>query len=307
MRFEGIYPPILTPFNDDLSIGWTAWGETIEKQIEAGIHGIVVGGTTGEFYALSAEERRAQLRRGKDIVAGRIPMIAGVNALNAAECADYALAAKEAGADAILLAAPPYSLPSEGELASHALSVEAAAKLPIMLYNYPGRVGVEMGEAFLDIVTQNPNFVAIKEASGDINRVHLIASSYPTLQLSIGAEDQALEFFAWGARSWVSPIPNFLPAPVIRLYELCALEGNYDAGRELMQALLPITSLLERSGKYMACTKFAAELFGMPGGPVRSPLKPLEEPDREEMGRALLAAKAKIDKVLAEHPKSDAA
>ncbi|MEM7171977.1 MAG: dihydrodipicolinate synthase family protein [Pseudomonadota bacterium] len=277
MQFEGIYPPVMTPFNSDLTVDWDGFARLLDFLIEQGVHGLILGGTTGEFYAMTREERIEQFKRGKEIIAGRLPMIAGVNALNAAECPDYARAARDAGADALLVAAPPYSQPTQEELAAHCLKIEAASGLPIMLYNYPGRVGMEMEEAFLDLVADHKNIVAIKEASGDINRVHLLANNYPNLQLSIGAEDQALEFFAWGARSWVSPIPNFLPMPVVKLYEACALERDFQKGRRLMETLMPITTILERSGKYLQSIKAAARFFDLPAGPVRPPLQDLED------------------------------
>ncbi|HMB75564.1 MAG TPA: dihydrodipicolinate synthase family protein [Kiloniellaceae bacterium] len=300
MRFEGIYPPIITPFRDDLTINWEAWAEVVEFLIAEGVHGIIVGGTTGEFYAMSDEERVEQLRRGKDIIAGRLPLIAGVNALNAAACVDMAVAAKDAGADALLLAAPPYSLPGQAELAAHCLKVQAATGLPVMLYNYPGRTGVDMERPFLDIVVTNPAICAIKDASGDIDRVHMIAREYPSLQLSIGAEDLALEFFAWGARSWVSPIPNFLPKPVVKLYEACALEGDYDKGRRLMDALLPISTFLERSGSYMQCVKHGCEHLGLKAGAVRPPLLPMDETIKTDLSAALDKATADVERILAE-------
>ena len=298
MRFEGIYPPVVTPFHDDLSINWDGWAQIIDHQIEEGVHGIIIGGTTGEFYALSREERLEQMRRGKEIIAGRVPMIIGVNDMRASESYAYAAAAKAAGADALLVAAPPYSLPGERELAVHCLAIDRAANLPIMLYNYPGRTGVGMGEEFLNRVGQNRNFVALKEASGDINRVHLLACRYPHIQLSIGCEDQALEFFAWGARSWVSPMPNFIPGPVIKLYEACAVDGDFDKGRRLMQALLPITTALEQGGSYMQCVKFACEHVGLPGGPVRPPLVPMEKELKREMADVMESAKAAITAIL---------
>jgi len=298
MRFEGIYPPIITPFRDDLSIDWEAWAEVVEFLIAEGVHGIIVGGTTGEFYAMTSAERVEQLRRGKDIIAGRLPMIAGVNALNAAEACEMAVAAKDAGADALLLAAPPYSLPGQAELAAHCLKVQAAAGLPVMLYNYPSRTGVSMDQAFLDIVVTNPAICALKDASGDIGRVHMIARDYPSLQLSIGAEDLALEFFAWGARSWVSPMPNFFPKPVVKLYEACALEGDYHKGRRLMDALLPISTFLERSGSYMQCVKHGCEHVGLRAGAVRPPLLPMDETLKADLSAALEKATADVERIL---------
>ena len=298
MQFEGIYPPVITPFQEDFSIDWDGWAKLIEFLVAEGVHGIIIGGTTGEFYSLNREERVEQLKRGKEIIPRDLPMIAGVNALNAFECPEFAIAARDAGADALLVAAPPYSLPTERELAAHCLRIDRAANLPIMLYNYPGRTGVEMGEDFLERVGQSVNFRAIKEASGDIDRVHLLAREYPHMQLSIGAEDQALEFFAWGARSWVSPIPNFYPKPVIKLYESCVLQGDFELGRRLMKAILPVATQLERSGKFLQCVKYAGELLGLPAGAVRPPLQPLKKEVKRKVREALFTARIAVEDAL---------
>ncbi len=128
-------------------------------------------------------------------------------------------AAKIGAATRSWWARPPYSVPTERENALNALAIDRAADLPIMLYNYPGRMGINMGEEFLDRVGRSRNFCAIKESSGDINRVHLLARDYPHIQMSCGMDDQALEFFAWGARSWVCGGSNFLPAEHIALWQ----------------------------------------------------------------------------------------
>ena len=192
MRFEGIYTPVITPLHADREINEPGWTVMSEYLIDQGHHGLVLGGTTGESYALTPEERVRQFQYGNEVIAGRVPWIAGVNAMNTAEVCNFAVAAREAGASAILLAAPPYAIPNDKELALHALAVDKACGLPIMLYNYPGRTGTEFGEEFLDRVSRNANFAAIKESSGDISRVHMIAREYPHLQLSCGADDQAL-------------------------------------------------------------------------------------------------------------------
>ena len=203
MKFEGIYTPIITPYRDDFSIDYERLAETVEFLINAGVHGIISAGTTGEYYAQSKEERVELMKFLHKQVKGRATYIVGTGAIRTEDSIEYAQEAVKVGADALLVATPPYALPTEREIALHALAIDRAANLPILLYNYPGRMGVNMGEEFLDRVGRSPNFCAIKESSGDINRVHLLARDYPHIQLSCGMDDQALEFFAWGARSWV--------------------------------------------------------------------------------------------------------
>lgn len=290
MRFEGIYVPLITTFDERLDVDYGAWGEAIDWQLEHGTHGIIVGGSTGEFFSLTKEERIEQFGFAGRRIGGRVPLVAGVNALVARECYELAAAARDAGAGALLVAAPPYSQPSQEELAAHVLEIDRVADLPILLYNYPARTGVGMGKAFLDRVAQSPNVCAIKESSGDGERIRLLAGEYPQLQLSAGSEHQVLEFFAWGARSWVSVIANFMPREAIALYDTCVLKHDLTAGREKMQSLLPLLSWLEQAGRFLPGVKFACECRGRPAGPLRPPFLPLSEAEQAELRGLLNAA-----------------
>lgn len=300
MRLEGIYVPIITVFNADQSIDYDAWGEVIDWQIENGTHGIIVGGSTGEFMSLTQEERIEQFRFAKERIGGRVPLIVGVNDLLPQRSYELAAAAREIGADALLVAAPPYSLPSQKELVAHCLKIDRIANLPIILYNYPGRTGINMGEDFLERVAQSGNVVAIKESSGDVDRIHLLAREYPQLQLSAGAEDQVLEFFAWGARSWVSVVANFFPRESVRFYETCVVDGDFATGRKLMSALLPLMYCLERGGKFLQSVKYACEIMNRPGGPCRPPMLPMKKELRREVFQIVRTADTTLRALLNE-------
>ncbi|MEM7224781.1 MAG: dihydrodipicolinate synthase family protein [Pseudomonadota bacterium] len=302
MKIEGIYTPVITPFTADGAVDQDGYAVMLEHLIENGIHGIVVGGTTGEFYALSKEERLAQFRHAQEVIGGRVPWLAGVNDFRTEEAVAFAQAAKEIGADGLLLAAPPYSQPSQSDLAHHALTVDRAVGLPIMLYNYPGRTGVMMEEAFLRAVSESENFCAIKESSGEIDRLHLLAQDFPNLQLSCGADDQALEFFVWGATSWVCALGNFIPREIVLLYQTCAVDGDYAMGRRLMSALLPLASLLERGGAFMQCVKHACALDGLPTGEVRPPLQPMSDELKAQTAAMLEQVKAGFRRALGPEP-----
>jgi len=185
------------------------------------------------------------------------------------------------------VATPPYAIPTEQENAQHALAIDAAANLPIMLYNYPGRMGAHMGEDYLGLVGRSPNFCAIKESSGDPNRVHLLACDYLHIQLSWGMDDQALEFFAWGARSWVCAGSNFAPEIHLGLYRACVVDGDFDRGRRIMSALMPLMRVLEQGGKFIQCVKHGLESRELAAGPPRKPLQPLSDADRRSLEQVI--------------------
>ena len=299
-RFEGIYTPVVTPFNDDFSVNWTALADVIDSLIEAGVHGLISGGSTGENYAQTVEERLEIARFTKDCMKGRLPLVVGTGAMLTPDSVALASGAKDMGADAILLASPPYAVPTDRENALNALAIDKAAGLPVMLYNYPGRTGTMMGEEFLDRVGRSRNFCGIKESSGDINRVHLLARDYPHIQLGCGMDDQALEFFAWGSRFWVCGGSNFLPKEHIALYKACALEGNFDKGRRIMSAMMPLMRVLEQGGKFIQTIKDGVDLNGITTGPMRPPLKGLNKDDKRALEQVVDVLKRTIAQIEAE-------
>lgn len=297
MRFEGIYTPVVTPYGDDFSIDKDRFADVIEHLISAGVHGLIIAGTTGEYYAQSTEERITLMKLAKEVIKGRVPLIIGTGAIRTEDSIIFAENAKAIKADALLIATPPYAYPTSREIALHALAIDRAANLPAMLYNYPGRMSVMMDEEVLDRVGRSPNFCAIKESSGDINRVHLLARDYPHIQLSCGMDDQALEFFAWGARSWVCAGSNFAPEAHLSLYKACALEGDFDKGRRIMTAMLPLMSVLEQGGKFVQCIKHGLSLRGIPVGPPRRPLQPLNKDDKRALEQVVKVMNTTIEAI----------
>ena len=300
MRFEGIYTPIVTPYRDDHSIDRDRFAEVAEHLIAAGVHGIILAGTTGEYYAQAPEERVELMGLAKAAIKDRVPLIVGTGAMRTEESIEYAQAAKAAGADAIMISTPPYAAPTGRENALHALAVDRAVNLPVLLYNYPGRTGAEMDQDYLDRVGRSPNFRAIKESSGDINRLHLLARDYPHIQLACGMDDQALEFFAWGATSWVCAGSNFAPEAHIALWRACRVNGDFDTGRRIMSAMLPLMRVLEQGGKFVQCIKHGLALRGIPVGPPRRPLQPLNKDEKRALAETVKIMDATIERIEAE-------
>lgn len=299
-QFEGIYTPIITPLAPDGSFNHAALADQIEHLVGAGVHGIISGGSTGENYAQTVDERLALARFTKEQLNGRLPLVVGTGTLRTQDSVALARGARDMGADAILLGTPPYAVPTERENALNALAIDRAADLPVMLYNYPGRMGVNMGEEFLDRVGRSRNICAIKESSGDINRVHLLARDYPHIQMSCGMDDQALEFFAWGARSWVCAGSNFLPEEHVALYKACAVEGDFDKGRRIMSAMMPLMRVLEQGGKFVQCVKHGTTMAGIHGGEMMPPLKPLDKDDKRALEQVVRVLKSTIAHIHAE-------
>ena len=299
-QFNGIWTPVVTPLNADGTIRWNGLADVIETLVAAGVHGLISGGSTGENYAQTVEERIAVARFTHDQLKGRLPLVVGTGAMLTSDSIALAEAAREMQADGILLASPPYAVPTDRENALNALAIDRAANLPVMLYNYPGRTGTMMGEEFLDRVGRNRNFCGIKESSGDINRVHMLARDYPHIQLGCGMDDQALEFFAWGAPFWVCGGSNFLPHEHVALYQACVLEGNFDKGRRIMSAMMPLMRVLEQGGKFIQTIKHGVTMTGIECSAVRAPLKALNKDDKRELEQVVRVLKRTIADIQAE-------
>ena len=299
-NFDGIYTPVVTPYHDDGSVNWDSLANVIDYLIEAGVHGLITGGSTGENYAQTVAERVEIAQFTKDRINGQLPLVVGTGTMLTDDSIALAVAAKEMGADSILLASPPYAVPTDRENALNALAIDRAADLPIMLYNYPHRTGTMMGEEFLDRVGRSRNFCGIKESSGDINRVHLLARDYPHIQLGCGMDDQALEFFAWGAPFWVCGGSNFLPYEHVALYNACVVEGNFTKGRRIMSAMMPLMRVLEQGGKFVQTIKHGVTMNGIDCSVVRRPLKALNKDDKRELEQVVKVLKRTIADIQAE-------
>ncbi|OOY05954.1 dihydrodipicolinate synthase family protein [Thioclava sp. F28-4] len=299
-KFEGIYTPLVTPLLPDGSVAWDRLAEVVDFVIAQGVHGLITGGSTGENYAQTVAERIEIARFTHAHIAGRVPLVLGTGAMLTSDSIALARAAREIGVDAILLASPPYSVPTDRENALNALAIDKAADLPIMLYNYPHRTGAMMGAEFLDRVGRSRNFCGIKESSGDINRVHLLARDYPHIQMGCGMDDQALEFFAWGAPFWVCGGSNFLPAEHVALYNACVIEGDFSKGRRIMSAMLPLMRVLEQGGKFIQTVKHGVTMNGIETGGMLPPLTPLNKDDKRELEQVVRVVKRAIATIEAE-------
>lgn len=282
MNFDGIWTPIVTPFTANGQLDLDAVAPLVDRLIEQKISGIIVGGTTGEYYALSNQERKTLLKHVANLAKGRITLMAGINATTTDESLDLGLFAKDVGYETILVAAPYYCQPTQEELLAHTLAIDDAINLPVMLYNFPARTGTDMSFEFIDALKQRPNFQAIKESTGSVERMHRLINEYADqLQTGCGMDDQILEFFSWGARCWVGGASNFCGTQHVAMYEKCVVNQDLVAARALAAKFLPLLSVLEQGGKFCQYVKYGCELSGLPVGNTRKPLLPLNQAEKD--------------------------
>lgn len=291
MKLNGILPALVTPFDTNGNVDYKTLEKLIEFQLSCGVHGFVPMGSTGEYYAMNDVERADVLRCVKEIVGDRALLIAGTNSSCTRDVIAHTETAKKIGYDTVLLAPPYYALPSQDELIAHYQAVLDAVDVEIVLYNYPVRAGVEVGFETLDAFADNPRVIGIKESSGNLLRAIEINKRYgDKYQLSCGSDDQALDFFMWGATSWICGPANCMINPVLRFYKLFSA-GDLKGAQEQMRLMFPVMSSLE-AGKFIQKVKYGCELAGIPVGGTRLPLLPLSANEKMDFAKAFSSVEA---------------
>jgi 4-hydroxy-tetrahydrodipicolinate synthase len=226
-------------------------------------------GTTGESPTLNMEEHIRVIEATVEIVAGRVPVIAGTGANSTTEALELHTAAKKAGASASLSVNPYYNKPNAEGLYRHFVTLADAVELPIVLYNIPGRTGITMSAATVARLYQHPNIVAIKEATGIVDMASEILSLCDITVLS-GDDSLTLPLMSIGAKGVISVASNLVPSRVKSLTQL-ASAGNYAAAREVHQDLFPLIKSLFLDGNPPGI-KHAMKLAGLDSGEMRLPM-----------------------------------
>lgn len=292
MELKGILPALVTPFDAKGDTDFRTLERLIEHHLAKGVHGFVPMGSTGEYYAMSDQERWDVLRCVKEVVGKRGILVAGTNAGSTRDVIRHTEAAKKLGYDAVLLPPPYYSLPTQEELLAHYQAVLDAVDVEIVLYNFPLRAGVEVGFGVLDALAGNPRVIGIKESSGNLLRALEINRRYSPAQyqLSCGSDDQAFDFFQWGATSWICGPANCIAEPCVKFYNAFT-SGDLKQAQAIARTLYPVMTNLE-SGKFVQKVKYGCELMGIPVGEPRRPLLPLSDPEKRELAQAIEALAA---------------
>ena len=286
VKLSGVMPALVTPFDANDKIDFSAFEKLLMHFREAGVTGWVPNGSTGEYFSQSTEERRAVLEFVKDFANDDEILIAGTNAMATREVIEQTAMAKEIGYDNVLLAPPVYTRPTQDELIKHYETVLDAVDVNIVLYSYPAKDGADISFELMDHFADNPRVIGIKESSGVLQRAVDISTRYEgKIQLISGSDDIALDFMFWGAESWICGPSNFLANAC------CDLDRAYKAGelgkaKDIMAKLYRALNILE-SGKFVQKIKYGCELQGLPVGECRAPLGPLTDDEKAELKDAM--------------------
>lgn len=284
--FTGSMVALVTPMNADGTIDWGALDKLVEWHVTEGTNAIVAVGTTGESATLNVGEHTEVISAVVAKVAGRIPVIAGTGANSTQEAVELTEAAKEAGADACLLVTPYYNKPTQEGLYLHHKAIAEAVNIPQILYNVPGRTACDMLPETIQRLSQIPNIIGVKEATGDMQRAREVLDACDDSFLVYSGDDEtAVELMLMGGKGSISVSANVQPKALSRLCDL-AMKGQADEARTLNDQLMPIHKKLFIEANPIP-VKWALLDMGLIGNGIRLPLTPLSEACHAEVRDAL--------------------
>jgi 4-hydroxy-tetrahydrodipicolinate synthase len=283
--FTGSLVAIVTPFSNG-HIDETALGDLIEFQIANGTDGIVPCGTTGESATLSHVEHDRVVALTVEVVRKRVPVIAGTGSNSTEEAIALTRHAKEAGADGALLITPYYNKPMQEGLFRHYKAVAEAVDFPIVLYNIPGRTGVNLAPATVARLTSLRNIVGIKEGSGSLQQVsEIIQACGDRMTVLSGDDALTLPMMAVGAKGVITVTANIAPADMAAMVDVF-LAGKINEAQRLHYKLYPLFNALFYETNPIP-VKEALAMMGKIDGELRLPLSPMGPDTREKLTRAL--------------------
>ena len=286
--FRGSITALVTPFREG-SLDEAAFVALVERQIEAGTHGLVPVGTTGESATLSPDEHRRAVELCVQTARGRVPVIAGAGANDTAEAIELVRFAKTVGADAALVVTPYYNRPSQEGLYRHFAAINAAVQMPVVLYDVPSRTGVTFAVETVARLAELPNVIGIKDATGDLAKASQLrlACGEEFVWLS-GDDPTALGYYAHGGGGCISVTSNVAPESCAAFHDAC-LGGDYETARFWQDRLIRLHKALFLDNS-PAPTKFALAQLGLCSEEVRLPLAPCAEAVRPQIVEAMREA-----------------
>lgn len=279
--FQGACTALVTPFLGD-RVNYPMLEILLKRQIDAGIRTIVLCGTTGESATLSDSEKLEIIRRAKRYTGDSCTVLAGTGS----NCTEHAVAlsraAQAAGADGLLVVSPYYNKATSEGLVTHYSAIASAVQIPLVLYNVPSRTGVDIPVEVYRILSQIPNIVGVKEASGDLTKTaETLRICQPGFSVWSGNDDQAVAAMSLGSAGVISVVSNLLPEKV-QAMSLAALDGDFDTAAALQLELLPLIRALFREVNPIP-VKAAMQIIGFDCGACRLPLTPPDEKTIQEL------------------------
>lgn len=292
-KLHGILTALITPFTDDgTAIDEARLKAHIDRQFAAGIHGLVPGGSTGEFTVLSTAERKQLTELVIKYTAGRGPVVVGVGSTKSSEAIELAVHAAQAGADALMVVPPFYDPVSYDELKELLGEIHNTTKLPIVYYNIPSISGLTLSPTQISgLSTVGVQFM--KDTSGNAPDFTELAFGPSNVTPMNGWDSLTFYGIVSGAPAAIWGAANFIPELAVELWNALAEEKDIEKGRELWARIWPITKFLE-SNSYCAAVKTGMEIRGWKTGGLRKPFALLKDDKKAELSQVLLKAQGQL-------------
>ncbi len=285
MKIEGVLPALITPFTPERKIDETGFRENIEYVVEQGVSGIVPCGTTGESATLTAKEHEQLINIA--VGASSVPVIAGTGSNNTEEAVRFTSHATDAGADAALLITPYYNKPNRNGILAHFDAIASAADIPLILYNIKSRTGINLEPDLIAELAEIPNIVGVKEASGDLGQVSRVIELTRDMDFIVVSGDDALTLpiMSLGGVGVISVVANIAPAETAAFVNAIQ-SSDYNEARRHHYRLAPLVRAMFIETNPIP-VKTAANMMGLPGGPLRLPLAPMSAENDQKLRDAL--------------------
>ncbi|MCG8479737.1 MAG: 4-hydroxy-tetrahydrodipicolinate synthase [Spirochaetales bacterium] len=286
VHFEGIIPPLVTPFTHDGSVDEDGLRAVIRYVVGGGVHGVFIAGSTGEAYALSDDQLLRALEIALDEINGEVPVFVGTGRVTTAESVRITRAVESAGADAISVVTPYFITPSQSELCDHYAAIAGATRLPILLYNNPGRTGVVIEPESIRRLAQIDNIVGIKDSSGNMGKMVETLRICPSdFGVFCGFDMIIFNTLCAGGVGAVPASGNIAPRLIVDLYDHFR-SNRFEEARRLQEKLAPLRSAFGL-GTFPAVLKEGLNLLGIPVGLPLFPVRPLTTEAREALRATL--------------------
>ena len=277
--FTGMATAIVTPMHTDGSIDYEALSRFVEFQIDSGINGLVVMGTTGENATIEPEDQKKVIAYTVEKVAGRVPVIAGTGTNNTEHVLHNTRNACQVGADAVLVVTPYYNKATQNGLITHFTAVADESTLPVILYNVPGRTGCNLLPKTVAKLSEHPNIAAIKEATGSLAQmIEIMHLCGDKIDVYSGEDGLTVPMMAMGAKGTISVLSNVAPRQSVAMTDAC-LRGDYAAAAKMQCDLLPLINALFSEVNPIPA-KAATAAMGFGADALRLPLTSMEEQNR---------------------------
>ena len=285
--FTGSGVAIVTPFTEN-GVDFEKLTELLEFHVANKTDSIIICGTTGEASTMPDEEHLSVIEHAVKVINHRIPVIAGTGSNDTSHCIKLSQAAEALGVEGLLIVTPYYNKTSRLGLIKHYEAVADSVNIPIILYNVPGRTGMNIPVSTLKVLAKHKNIVGIKEASGNISYTVQVASEVPELDIYSGNDDMIVPVMSLGGKGVISVLANVLPEET---HELCAsyLRGDVETSRKLQLKYLELVNCLFIEVNPIP-VKTALNLMGMNVGNLRMPLCEMEEANLEKLKQAMIRA-----------------